>query len=118
MNDKMVEAAMGIILHAGDARNYAVEAMQAELQGMRPEADAKLKEADDAIKQAHNAQTEVIQEECRGGGTEPTLLFIHAQDTVMTIVSEINMIRMMIRMNRGLTDKINHLEGMLNGDRN
>ena len=38
---------------------------------------------------------------------ELSMLFMHAQDTVMTIISEVNMIRLMIRMNRNLEDKIN-----------
>ena len=32
---------------------------------------------------------------------------MHAQDTVMTIISEVSMIRLMIQMNRNLEDKIN-----------
>lgn len=70
MSDKMVEVAMGIIINAGDARTCAADAMQAELRGDRAAADAKLKEADEAIKKAHNAQTDVIQDECRGNPTE------------------------------------------------
>ena len=49
----------------------------------------------------------MIQDECRGNPTELSMLFMHAQDTVMTIISEVNMIRLMIRMNRNLEDKIN-----------
>ena len=94
---------MGIIINAGDARTCAADAMQAELRGDRAAADAKLKEA----KKAHNAQTDVIQDECRGNPTELSLLFMHAQDTVMTIISEVSMIRLMIQMNRNLEDKIN-----------
>ena len=105
MSDKMVEVAMGIIINAGDARTCATDAMEAELRGDRAGADAKLKEADEAIKKAHNAQTDVIQDECRGNPTELSMLFMHAQDTVMTIISEV--IRLMIRMNRNLEDKIN-----------
>ena len=87
---------MGIIINAGDARTCAADAMQAELRGDRAAADAKLKEADEAI-----------QDECRGNPTELSLLFMHAQDTVMTIISEVSMIRLMIQMNRNLEDKIN-----------
>lgn len=48
-----------------------------------------------------------LQDECRGNPTELSLLFMHAQDTVMTIISEVSMIRLMIQMNRNLEDKIN-----------
>jgi len=62
------------------------------------EAEAKLKEAKDSITEAHNGQTEVIQAEMRGEETKISLLFIHAQDTIMTITSEINMATEMLEM--------------------
>lgn len=110
MDEKLVEVAMGIIMSAGDARTRATEAMRAELSGDAAECDRLMKEANDFIKQAHSAQTEVIQAECRGVKTEFSMLFMHAQDTVMTIISEVNMIGLMIKLNR-------KLEGQINGDR-
>ena len=76
------------------------------LQGLRApgyaqeaeEAEAKLKEAKDSITEAHNGQTEVIQAEMRGEETKISLLFIHAQDTIMTITNEINMATEMLEM--------------------
>ena len=55
--------------------------------------------------QAHNAQTEVIQGEARGEKTELCLLFIHAQDTLMTIMSELNMAGEMIQMYKLIYNK-------------
>ena len=107
MSEKMVNIAMEIILNAGDARNHAAKAMKAELAGDRKAADQCMLDAKESIKNAHNAQTGVICEEAGGGKTELSLLFVHAQDTVMTINSEIILIEMMIKMNRKLEDKIN-----------
>jgi len=43
------------------------------------------------ITQAHAAQTEIIQAEARGVQYEYCMLFNHAQDTLMTINSEIEL---------------------------
>jgi len=45
---------------------------------------------------AHNAQTEVIQNQVSGENTEYSLLFVHAQDTLMTITTELRMVQKMI----------------------
>lgn len=107
MSEKMVNIAMEIILNAGDARTHAVNAMKSELAGDPNAANQSLLKAKESIKNAHNAQTGVICEEAAGGTTELSLLFIHAQDTVMTINSEVSMIELMIKMNRNLEEKIN-----------
>lgn len=107
MSEKMVTIAMEIILNAGNARTHTVNAMKAELAGDRKTADEQMHQAKECIKDAHNAQTGVICEEAGGNVTEISLLFIHAQDTVMTINSEVGMIELMIKMNRNLEDKIN-----------
>lgn len=96
--NKMVEAAMAVIVSAGEARDFCKEALQCARQGNFEEAEVKLKEAKDSITEAHNGQTEVIQAEMRGEETKISLLFIHAQDTIMTITSEINMATEMLEM--------------------
>ena len=47
------------------------------------------KKAEEEIVLAHKAQTEVIQNEMSGQGYDYSLLFTHAQDTLMTIKSEL-----------------------------
>ena len=54
-----------------------------------------LKEAKQEILQAHNAQTKVIQAQVSGEQFEYSLLFVHAQDTVMTITTELRMVQKM-----------------------
>ena len=49
----------------------------------------QLATAQGEIKKAHQAQTEVIQAEASGAELTLTLLFSHAQDTLMTINSEV-----------------------------
>ncbi len=107
LDEKVITVAMEIILSAGDARTHATQGMKAELSGNRAEADQCIKDAKECIKDAHNAQTGMIQDEARGNKADFSLLLIHAQDTVMTIISEVNMIELMIHMHRQLEDKIN-----------
>lgn len=107
MEDKMIEklnsAAMQIILHAGDCRNLLNEAMEAMLQdALDEEVDELLKQAKKEITKAHVIQTDMIQGTINDEEAPSSLLFTHAQDTLMTINSEVNIVRMMIAMFRKL----------------
>ncbi|MFR6093019.1 MAG: PTS lactose/cellobiose transporter subunit IIA [Faecalibacterium prausnitzii] len=107
MSDKMVEVAMSIIINAGDARTCAADAMQAELQGRPRCSRCKAEGSRRSNQKGAQCADRCDQDECRGNPTELSLLFMHARDTVMTIISEVSMIRLMIQMNRNLEDKIN-----------
>ncbi|WP_416326203.1 PTS lactose/cellobiose transporter subunit IIA [[Eubacterium] hominis] len=107
MDEKVINVAMDIILHAGEARNLATKAMMAELDGDKEKAQELLLSAKEYVKKAHLAQTKVIQDEARGNKIEICLLFIHAQDTLMTIASEVSVMEQMMKMNRRLEEKIN-----------
>lgn len=103
--NKMVEAAMAVIVSAGEARDFCREALRSARGGNFAEAEGKLAEAKSSITEAHNGQTDVIQAEMRGEETKISLLFIHAQDTIMTITSEINMAEEMLEMYKLIHDK-------------
>ncbi|WP_053367791.1 PTS lactose/cellobiose transporter subunit IIA [Bacillus sp. FJAT-27245] len=96
--NELISAAMQIILHAGDARVVADEAFKCAKEADFQAAHEKMKEADKEILKAHRAQTQVIQDETRGITHEPSLLFNHAQDHLMTIMSEIRMTKKMIEL--------------------
>ena len=53
-------------------------------------------EADALITKAHNAQTGVIQRQAAGEEFEYSILFVHAQDTLMTIDAQIHLFRKLI----------------------
>lgn len=86
--NELVEVAMQIILHAGDARIKTEDALAKAKAFDYESAKTSLDEAKECLRLAHVAQTEVIQNETRGKCYEPCLLFSHAQDTLMTIMSE------------------------------
>lgn len=87
----LVPVAMQIIVHAGEARTRANEALDALSEKDFETAKAKMGEAHREITLAHQSQTEVIQREAAGEKIDGGVLFSHAQDTLMTVMSEVNL---------------------------
>lgn len=95
---------MSIILPAGEARTKASDALDAIMDGNVEQAELLIKEAKEYIKEAHRAQTDVMQTLAAReyeGNTDPVvlpMLFIHAQDTIMTVMSEVNISEKILKM--------------------
>ena len=101
------QAAMQIIMGAGNGRNLLTEAINDTLAGAKDAAvDEKLKVAKEKIVAAHRIQTDIIQGSIEEDELQTTLLFSHAQDTLMTVYSEQNTMTSMIMMYRELLKKI------------
>ena len=76
-----------IILHGGNGRSSAMEAIAAAKQGDFVTAREKLQEAGAALTEAHHTQTSFIQGEINGQPTPMSLLMVHAQDHLMTAMA-------------------------------
>ncbi len=98
MDKNILQVAMEVILHAGDGRNYIDKALDEAVKLNFDAADGLLEQADSEIVKAHTAQTQVIQSQVAGEDVEYSLLFIHAQDTIMTIQTELRMATKMIEL--------------------
>lgn len=97
MNEnELVSVAMQIILHAGDARVEINKALKAAKKFDFNTAKSCMTGAEQCVLKAHKAQTEIIQNEASGKVYPYSLLFAHAQDTLMTINSEYRMASEMI----------------------
>ena len=96
----IINKAMEIIMNSGDARTFAAQARDEINNGNYEKAAELLKEADKVQTAAHVTQTEMIQGDIRGGdeAMQYSVLFAHAQDTLMTIQVEINMTKAMLKM--------------------
>ena len=105
MNEQIVEQAMAIIMHAGDARLACKEALNMMMAGKAKEAKEQLKKADEEIAQAHHIQTDCIQGAIAGEEFEYNVLFAHAQDTLMTIHSELRMAKEMVDILKIIEEK-------------
>lgn len=81
-----------IISHGGNARAYAFDAVKAAQEGRFTEADDFLGKAQEELNIAHNTQTKLIQAEINGENLQMNLLMVHAQDHLMTAISEKSLI--------------------------
>lgn len=107
-DDKVVQVAMQIVIEAGDARNAVGKALDCAAKFDFAGAKEYMEEAGSHISQAHNAQTEMIQSEIAGTeNIQPSLLFNHAQDTLMTVMSEIHLSEKMIQVFESFYNKMN-----------
>lgn len=113
IKDEIAEKAMQIILSAGEARAASTQALKAVAEADFELANEKLKEANQKIINAHKVQTDVIQAETSGEAAEYTVLFAHAQDTLMTIYSEINITKQLIRIFKAYEKRIENIESLL-----
>ncbi|MCH4083533.1 MAG: PTS lactose/cellobiose transporter subunit IIA [Olsenella sp.] len=109
--DKTTQDAMSILIAAGDARNSVKEAYDAMAEGDFAAAQEKIDEADKQIVEAHHVQTDHIQGVFRGEGEDYSLLFTHAQDTLMTIYSEIITAKRLYTVFSSIDTRLKKLEG-------
>jgi len=111
LEEKMLAASMEIILHAGDARDATAQSTDALVNFDFDLARKMLDEAQALIKKAHNIHTDIIQnEEIGGNAGKYTMLFSHAQDTLMTINTELNIAKSYIGVFAALEKRIKGLE--------
>lgn len=97
--------AMSVIINAGDGRNCIDQAMDRLASLDLAGAERCLKDADEKILLAHKAQTEAIQRQAAGEHIEYSLLFAHAQDTLMTISAELHMSKKMLPIVHALASR-------------
>jgi cellobiose PTS system EIIA component len=113
--EKEIEAlnllSMQMILHAGDARNDVMEALKYCEEEKYDRADELLEKANKDITAAHKLQTETVQKEAQGEESLFSLLFAHAQDTLMTVKSEYELAKRLVRVFRRLDEKIDGKRG-------
>lgn len=92
----MEENVFPIISLAGESKSLAYEALRLTKENKFDEAEEKMKEADSLLLKSHEFQTNLISREADGEKIEITMLFVHAQDHLMTAMSEKNLIKEMI----------------------
>lgn len=101
---------MEMILHAGNARLYLEECMRKMGLFHFQEAKEALHKAEEELKIAHIQQTKVIQGQASGIKYEYSVLFTHAQDTLMTINSELNLTQQLLNNYEILDQRLKKLE--------
>ncbi|WP_315672377.1 PTS lactose/cellobiose transporter subunit IIA [Clostridium sp. 19966] len=85
-----------LVLHGGNARGKAYEALDAAEEGKFELAEKCLEEADEEFYDGHEYQNMLIQGQM--DKETPNFLVIHAQDQLMTALSEKNLIKREIEL--------------------
>ena len=75
---------MNIIATSGEAKSYAMEAIYASKKGDFKESTSKMKLAEEKIAKASHMHFEIIQEEAKGKQLDFKVLFMHAEDQLLT----------------------------------
>lgn len=104
-NDQLNQLSMNILVHAGNARDHLVQALE-KLEAMDFDlAKTAIKEARREVVVAHGLQTDTLQLEASGEQIRYSTLFCHAQDTLMTAQSEILIGEHLIKLFERFTKK-------------
>lgn len=85
--DELTEIAFQIILHAGNGRSSAMEAIQEAKEGNFEKADNLMKEAGEELAIAHGYHSRLLQKEASGKSAPVNVILIHAQDHLMTAIT-------------------------------
>lgn len=101
----MESTVMELIINAGEARSYAMQALYAAKQGNWSEVDAQLTASSAASKRAHDVQTMLIGMDEGCGKVPVNLVLVHAQDHIMTAMLAREMIEELIAIHRQLQAK-------------
>jgi PTS system cellobiose-specific IIA component len=86
-NNQLMEIIMSLIMHGGDAKSNAMEAIHAAKTGNFTISENKLKDANNALIKAHKSQTSLLTQEASGDSVELSLLMIHGQDHLMNAIT-------------------------------
>lgn len=88
---ELSRVAIQVILSAGDGKVCAENALKALHAFDFNRADVLIREAEENIVRAHEHQTAIVQREAAGEKFENSIIFNHAQDTLMTAMTQINL---------------------------
>src|SRR5699024_4575281 len=81
--DEMTEIAFQIILHAGNGKSSAMEAIQEAKDGNFEQADQLIEEAGKELGKAHGYQTKLLQDEANEEGVSVNVNLVNSQDNMM-----------------------------------
>lgn len=100
--EELLEMIMGLIMHGGDAKSSAMEAIYAAKEADFETADEKISDAEDALSEAHKSQTKLLTREASGDPVELSLLLVHGQDHLMNAMTFKDLAVEMIDIHRKL----------------
>lgn len=85
--EELYQLSFQLILHSGNARSFAMEAIQDAKKKDFHAAKKKITESDTELSEAHKIQTKLLHLEAGGDKFTIPVILIHAQDHLMTAIT-------------------------------
>lgn len=106
----LVETAMTILIESGKGRSSVYRSLRAVESGDFGAAAEHLAQAHEELEVAHKVHTDTIQAEASDAQADHSMLFSHAQDTMMTAYSEYRIIKRILPVLSSFDDRLTALE--------
>ena len=82
--DELQQRAFSIISIVGDAKIHYMNAIKLARSGEKEEAEKEITEGNQILANAHHEHFDVIQKEAEGEKVDYSVLFMHAEDQLLT----------------------------------
>ena len=105
LNAEMETVIMKLIVDAGSAKSYAMEAIRMAKESDFSGAGEALGNANSDLSRAHHAQTDLIQRAAKGEEIEINLFMVHAQDHIMTAMLARDLSREIVELYKKLGEQ-------------
>ncbi|MBE6072166.1 MAG: PTS lactose/cellobiose transporter subunit IIA [Clostridium butyricum] len=103
----MEELILNLLMHSGQAKTYAIEAITSAKNNNFERANKLMRRADEELGYAHNSQSSLIQGEAADGKIEISLLLVHAEDNLMSTMLFMDIANEIIELYEKYKHKIN-----------
>ena len=103
-----------IIGNAGEARGLLYDSLTAHREGRHDEGDRLFRESEVKLRNAHRVQAALVRQDL-STGVQISLLLIHAQDQLMTTMSEQTLIRELIQTTKELGELRRSISSLTSG---
>lgn len=100
MDETKYQDAMTIILHAGNAKAFAMEAIDDSETGDFEAAETALENARSEMGAAHAMQFGMVQHEAAGEPVDVNIILVHAQDHLTMAIQSIDFAERFIKLYR------------------
>lgn len=103
MDEKIIEIAMMIIMHSGNAKSSAVEAIDFAENNQFLEANNSILKAEEDYRKAGQEHFKAIQIDSEKDGLKLNVLFIHAEDQMLNAETIIILAKKFINVYKKIT---------------
>jgi cellobiose PTS system EIIA component len=102
--EELYNLSFQLILHSGNARSLAMEAIYAAKDKNFDEANEKLNESEKELNEAHHFQTQLIHAEAGGESFDIPIILVHAQDHLMTAMTLKDLARELVEIRQEMNN--------------